>query len=82
MAYDAPGPGDTALRLFTVAAGARLAYPVRIAGDPEPRVAWSPDGRWLAYADAVDGLTLGAADEARTYPLAADGDFPAWRLGH
>ena len=42
-------------------------------------MAWSPDGRWIAFAGPA-GLLIGATrPPARVYPLAPDGLRPAWR---
>lgn len=81
LSFDAPGPGGREIRIFAPFAVHGVAYPARVT---EPRLrllaAWSPDGRWLAYTD-MGGIMLvpGNTTEERTYQVAADGHFPAWR---
>lgn len=78
LAYQAPGPGGAELRLLYRGLD-RYSYAVRADPSTGLLVAWSADDRWLAYVDAVAGLTIAEAGNERTYPFAADGNYPAWR---
>ena len=78
LAYQAPGPGGAELRILYRGLD-RYAYPARIDPRTGLLLTWSSDDRWLAYVDAVGGLTIAAAGEERAYPFAADGNYPAWR---
>ncbi len=71
------------MRVFAQFAATTVACPLIVpAARPYPHAAWSPDGRWLAYTDRGGlALALGDAAAPRADPLAADGDFPAWRPG-
>lgn len=75
------GGGGSELRVVDLPGGSRATFRVRAA---DPRLgllaAWSADDHWLAYVDvAQTGLLLADPVTGRTYPLAADGNFPAWR---
>jgi hypothetical protein len=83
LAYHAQGAGGggSELRVVDLTGGPRATFRVR-AADPclGLLAAWSADERWLAYVDAAPtGLLLADPATGRTYPLAADGNFPAWR---
>ena len=75
------GGGGSELRALDINGGTRSVYRVR-AADPRDGVlaAWSTDDRWLAYVDGPPtGLLIAEFGQARVYPFAADGNFPAWR---
>lgn len=43
-----------------------------------PTATWSPDGRWLAYAE-MNGVAVVSLDDGRSYHVAPVGGSPSWR---
>jgi hypothetical protein len=72
--------GQNELHILSPGAATTLIYAIDTTATVASAVmAWSPDGRWIAFAGPA-GLLIGATrPPARVYPLAPDGLRPAWR---
>jgi hypothetical protein len=72
--------GQNELHILSPGAATTLIYAIDTTATVASAVmAWSPDGRWIAFAGPA-GLLIGATrPPARVYPLALDGLRPAWR---